>query len=818
MDMTKVQELVDNILTTVKDFTYTSAASDITPVTFTKLTGTQSLTVTQAGSHDFRNLVSATNITLGSTFKSTVTLVHFGALASVTKFTTGSTANAVTFSKATELHLTSLPRYTTSSSAVLTLEVDEGGVIDLTALDDVDASAEQADIFMKITGPASFTATKFEDGSLEFVDVKTVEVNGFNGTIVTGEGVESFTADSLVDAYTVGVDLETLNVTGKVDPDVATDQSGPAISSSSNNLESVTIAGNVESVSLTSAGNLESVTVSADVAGAIDISTNGDLTSITLTGSKATGVTVSGNNEMTSLTIDTTIQAGRGATAAATALLKKNGSIAVTNNTDLESLVITSSDLKTLTVTGNSSLETITGTKIAAVGVTAGASVSIFGNNFTATKSADSVNTATTLTATGEASDLGKFTTTSGLDSLATFLALVVADTKATASVYFDTVESYVGEDGVEDGTDATYSSTTTRDATTANAEQRILVLEADNSVAALGATAAKRAFYIDLSAIGTLAATIQFNDANSNALLSTAATAFAAVAAPSITLTDTPQSALAKLQAGASVARAANFDITYAAKRGGNNTGTVTFYELAFSATTTPATVYERYRLSTGAAKLAAVSSTAYGVGIDDLITFEVGGNSVTVSPGHSGTTTSVSDIAASIASMWTVKYGPTGTASGSAIVSVTASSGVLTVTGLSGDSASYDKEMKVSVAAGKTTATDAANLEWKIGSTVDPNDNNTVDTDVIVTFASTKLGTNLNTVAGLTSVANGTSTIIVELFSTAKTNTSIADGSGETVGYVAAQEGRADVVNAEGDTAGTAASNTRFTRVHWL
>ena len=817
MDMTKVQELVDNILTTVKDFTYTSAASDITPVTFTKLTGTQSLTVTQAGSYDFRNLVSATNITLGSTFKSTVTLVHFGALASVTKFTTGTTANAVTFSKATELHLTSLPRYTTSSSAVLTLEVDEGGVIDLTALDDVDASAEQADIFMKITGPASFTATKFEDGSLEFVDVKTVEVNGFNGTIVTGEGVESFTADSLVDTYSVGVDLETLNVTGKVDPDVATDQSGPAISSSSNNLESVTIAGNVESVSLTSAGNLESVTVSADVAGAIDISTNGDLTSITLTGSKATGVTVSGNNEMTSLTIDTTIQAGRGATAAATALLKKNGSIAVTSNTDLESLVITSSDLKTLTVTGNASLETITGTKIAAVGVTAGASVSIFGNNFTATKSADNVNTATTLTDTGEASDLGKFTTTSGLDSLATFLALVVKDTKATASVYFDTVESYVGEDGVEDGTDATYSSTTTRDATTANAEQRILVLEADNSVAALGATAAKRAFYIDLSAINS-AATIQFNDTNSNALLSTAATAFATVAAPSLGATDTPQSALAKLQAGASVARAANFDITYAAKRGGNNTGTVSLVRY-LAGTTTPTTVGERYRLSTDAVKLAAVSSTAYGVGIDDLITFAVGGNSVTVSPGYaSGAATTLVAIADKIAAMWTTKYGPTGTASGSAIVSVTATKGVLTVTGLSGDSASYDKEMKVSIAAGKTTATDAANLDWMIGSTVDPNDNNTVDTDVIVTFASTKLGTNLNTVAGLTSVANGTSTIIVELFSTAKTNTSIADGSGETVGYVAAQEARADVVNAEGDTAGTAASNTRFTRVHWL
>ena len=222
---------------------------------------------------------------------------------------------------------------------------------------------------------------------------------------------------------------------------------------------------------------------------------------------------------------------------------------------------------------------------------------------------------------------------------------------------------------------------------------------------------------------------------------------------------------------------------------------------------------------MATDATKLGVVSSTTYGVGLDDLITFSVGGNTVTVSPGYAGgTTTDASGIAASVAKAWTYKYGPTGKSSGSAIVTVTASGADLNVAGLSGDSASYDKEMKVSVTAGTTTATDAKNLEWTIGTTDDPNDNNTVDQDVILTFESATAGTNLNKVSGLVSATGGSSAVAVELFNTKKTNTTIAEGSGETVGYVAAQEARADVVNPESDTAGVTNTSASFSRVHWL
>ena len=101
MDIEKVQAVVDNILVTLNDFTYTSAASTIAEVTFQNLTGTSSLTVEQAGGYDFRNLQSATNIVLGDAYKSTIGVIHFGALASVTSFATEATANTISFSKAT---------------------------------------------------------------------------------------------------------------------------------------------------------------------------------------------------------------------------------------------------------------------------------------------------------------------------------------------------------------------------------------------------------------------------------------------------------------------------------------------------------------------------------------------------------------------------------------------------------------------------------------------------------------------------------------------------------------------------------------------
>ncbi|MAC92278.1 MAG: hypothetical protein CMC01_00985, partial [Flavobacteriaceae bacterium] len=110
MDIAKVQSVVDNILTTTGDYAYNVASTDIGKVTFNKLSGTQSLTVQQAGAYMFKGLVSAGNIILMDTYKTKVDTIHLGALTTVTSLSDG-VAGQLDFSSAEELHLTSLTYY-----------------------------------------------------------------------------------------------------------------------------------------------------------------------------------------------------------------------------------------------------------------------------------------------------------------------------------------------------------------------------------------------------------------------------------------------------------------------------------------------------------------------------------------------------------------------------------------------------------------------------------------------------------------------------------------------------------------------------------
>jgi len=226
MDAVKLQETIDNILTTVKDFSYVATTSSVPAMTFNNLTGTATLTLKQAGGYIAQGLVSAQNIYLYDDYKSKVDKIDFRALTSVQKFYTDTTANTIAFSKATELHLTELVRYPPLN---LTVEVDEGAAFP-NKLDDVDADGDQKDITLDITGPASLTFTNILDGSIKVKDVATVTVNGFKGHVEILEGVETYTSDK---AVTLDIDsaddLETLTVAGALDPDTATDKSGPAI-------------------------------------------------------------------------------------------------------------------------------------------------------------------------------------------------------------------------------------------------------------------------------------------------------------------------------------------------------------------------------------------------------------------------------------------------------------------------------------------------------------------------------------------------------------------------------------------------------------
>ena len=807
MDQTKAQSLVDNILTVVGDFTYESKSSDIAETTFNNLSGVQSLTLTQGGGFQAKTLKSAKNITLSDKFKSSVVLVDFRELDNLAGFVkTGSATHTLKFTKATEMHLTKLGRYATTSANVLTLEVDEAGVIDISALDDVDTDGKQEDIYLSITGPSSITIENFEDGALTFNSVKTVTVNNFNGKITTGAGVENFTAGKLVDAYTVGADIETLNVTGALDPDNTKDQSGPDISSTSDNLVSVPVAGNVEGVSLTGASSLETVVITADVAGNIVIGStaagNGDLTKITLTGSKAKGVYIEDNTDITELTIDTTIQAGRGADAAATAKLKLDGTIKVINNDDLTTLSIASDDIETLEISGNAELATISSFAATKIGATAKPSITIKGNAFVATKATDTVDT--TATVDGAATtDLGAFTTTSGLDLLKTWLGVVAADSDASASVWFDTVESYTNEAGTE-----------TTDLTSAadDAGAQILVLTPKViSTAGKSEILAKKAFILDQNATGNTS--IGFSIDGYSFFGSALTTANSPVVEKNDAIT------IAQLKSEVNIARAASKNVTLDVKLGGRSTGSISL--IAYPSSTRTTTTPSGQRYVDGPSIAGGASSSAYGLGVDDIFTLTIGGNVVSGSissisntvTAFAGTNTTVTEIAKALQALYESVYGPTGTKSASAVATVTHNAaGKLAITALQVDSGGYALNVDLSITAGTVTATDAGNIDWMIGDTKSETDDATKSNDLIVVLEA--VGT--EDLAGLVTLTNdATIASWVEITTAYRVNSSTWAGNGL---YAGADEARTDVRVAENAVAEIATAATTYNRLHWL
>ena len=788
MSQTKVQELVNNILTVTKDFTYTAAANTIAETTFNNLSGVQTLTLKQGGGYQAKTLASASKVVLNDTWKSTITMIDLRALASVNTLTTGSTDHTVSFNKATEIHLTALPRY----GAALTLEGKTGGVIDISALKDVDSAGKQSALSLTITGPASVSIANLDGkgGTITASKIGSLTVNDYDGKIVVGSDVISFSSNNVVDLTgSTFADTETVVMKGVVDPNHtgSTADQGPAISfTSATDMTDVTLSGTFAGVTLTNQAKLQSVTISADVVGAIDLSSNGDLTSVTLTGSKATGVTVSSNSDLENLTINTTM---RGAAATATTI---DGSVIVKSNAKLASLTVSSDKLRTVDIQDNDELDKINFTGVKATGSTAKASVKIYDNNLTASVAQDKENaTSCTSCADGEKNDLGAYTTTSGMETLKTYLTAVIADTGSTAKVHFDVIDSTTDKDGSEDLATQTYESNPTT--------TRVLELAAAvGGAAPKDATTAKRAFLIPTSG------TVQFHKGG-NLLFASGSDA---TTAASLTSNSNKDLLIASIKSAANLARFAAYDIILDAKRGGDSSQTVSLVQYA-SGGSTATILGQRYTTTT--ANAAAVSSTNYGVGIDDVFTLSVGTRSVSVSPGTGGATT-LSDIADDIVAAWAAKYGASGTASASANATVTNSSGILTVAMLADDSAGYGVDVNFSVTPGTVTATNAKNIDWVIGATRSESDDATVDANVIVTLKSNAAGTVLNSVSGVTTDSSGT---VTELTSTKTVNT-----VDTTAAYTEAQEARTDVVNAE-DGVGAVAPTTaaiNFTRVHWL
>ena len=432
MNQADVQTVVDEILTVTKDFTYTAAASTIAETTFNNLSGVQSLTLKQGGGYQAKTLASASNIVLNDAYKSTVTIVDFRALTSVTTIQDDNgTAGTVKFNKATEMHLTSLAYY---PGANLNLQVKKGGVIDITALDDLNAAGTQVGSTYALTldGPASAGNANIGDGTLTFTNVATVSVSGFIGNTVAGAGVENLTIDGAVDLDISGAsDLVSVNITGALDSDATlttADTAGPAITFASTDLTTATVAGVVASINATEQSNLETLTITADTkGGAVTIHDNDDLVTVTVTGAKLGNVAVEDNGDLETVTLDHTTTLGTS---------DKGATVSITGNTNMTSLNWSADDVDSLTVTGNTQLATINFEGLKDVGTATSATVNIQSNALVATTAKDAYDaTATT--------DTGAYTSVSGMATLKTYLTDAMASdiTSKNITVYFDTIE-----------------------------------------------------------------------------------------------------------------------------------------------------------------------------------------------------------------------------------------------------------------------------------------------------------------------------------------------------------------------------------------
>lgn len=791
MDSDKLQAVVNRINVVVGNFNYFARNSEIATISFDSLSGVSDLIVSAPHDLSFANLASAGNITLGTNYDNKVKGVDLGSLASVTSLNMGAAsfagttvsaattqANAINYRNSDLLNLGSLAYYNPSD---LTIVLDSGASLDISSLDDVDSTGDQNDLDLDITGADSVILPNYDDGDFSATDVGTVDLakwKGDSGTLslsqVTHVKLGAVETNVAIGSSTVvDNDLETLDVTSAKGTD-ATDKA-PTVTVYSTSLETAKVAGVTGNVSFINCPSLNTAEITANSVGTITLDGNANLINVTLSG-EAAGVVVNNNADIESLSIDTKTVVSDVEDA------KLDGVITVTNNASLASLIVKSDDIENLTITGNSDLTSVDLSALTKIGATGKPTVQIFNNDLTSTKFTDEED-GTTDVANGASGDLGKIATSSGLDTAKTYLGVVAADADATAQVYFDTVDVFTDEANVE-------TPNHNYVAGAASQLDQITVLNITPTTGAAGATKAKRSWIIPSNA-----ASLRVNSG------SPATDLFAAP----VSINSNGAVSLININGETNYASAAG--LTLSAQQGGNSTVDVT---LAWHNSGTASTVIgERHTTTTAAS--GASSATNHGFGADEVITFKVGANTVTTTVTGGVTSATLATAATAIETAYAAKYGPTGTASASAVASLTTAGGVITVNGLDPGSRGHGLAVSVSVAAGTTTATNGKALDWTIGTSLATTDNMTDSQNIILTLEAANAGVlaDTTTPTAITLGSGGTATLL--------TSTQLTVGTDPNAGtYAAQQESRADVTIAEDAVTGTGGSS--FSRVGWL
>ena len=841
---TDIQTFIDRIKTMNGQFTYSSGSATGYAATFNEMVAATDMDITMAGPISATKLASAGTVTITTSYSTKITSVDLGALTSVTSIDSGAdtleAANKLTVSSATNVDLGALTRY----GSALSITTKKGATLDIASLDDKTTAGLQSDITLTLNGPASVNLSLIADGIIDLTNVATATVSGFYGELDINSGVETLTTtDSVRIDLDGATDLVTATLDFKYDwdPSLTTAQAAVAddlsnigyledyasdTSIGGTDLKTLTISGELLDLYLDEA-NLETLTLTGVTMHGLTISGMDDLTTLSVaSGNKIGDITLENSDNLTVANFDhTTNLDGKvsGTTAGTSTSVETGVNFIVTDNLGLTKLHTTGDSVDTFTVTGNDALAELDMTGLDDFGTTAEPSFALYDNDLTATKGSDTWDgeTATSTTgADGGTADAGSFDDgTSGMDTMKAYFTALAAEADSDGYAGFDTVSTFDNTDASETAAVSTslnvLGPTSYTAGTTASNDSTVLEMieaAASNGVAEKTATKAKQAFQLDWLAAGTVQLTV-----NGVALFETDAQGVGGDGTALSIGTSNKDLQIQAIESAVNLSRATAAGVTLDAARGYGSTQTVSL-AIYLSGGSTATSLGQRYAEKVDAG--VAVSSTNYGMGTDDLITFTVGSNSVTFSLADgsiSETSTAIADIGDGIVTAWANKYGASGSASGSAIATIVDTAGSLAITMLQTDSGGYGVDVDMSVAAGTVTATNGKNLTWTIGSSQLESDDATTDSDIIVSIESTVAGVDENTISTVVTTGGAGSTVtwVAIAASTYTSNTDFVSN------YTNAQVNRTDVRTAEDSVdavASTAAAATKFNRVTWL
>ncbi|MDA8993366.1 hypothetical protein N9F74_02000 [Flavobacteriaceae bacterium] len=475
MDPAVLQEVCDRLMTITGNINIRAQTSSAPAVQFPNLTGVTNVVIAQAGSISFPALLSSSKIVLGDNYSSRVDgVIDFSALTRVNSISTATVnvgwalaseaLNTISFSKASNMNFAAVPYY---SPRTLIIVGDQNTDLNLASLENKDVNGNARDYTLNIDGAAELNVPGVLDGKITVTDVVNVILPEYVGEITVNSGVEILTMGKL---------SENLTATGNENDLITVD-----ITSASAGVE-INFTGATALTDAKIAGKLKTATFSG----------NADLTSLIISA------------ELINLTINNTALA-EASLDHTNGDLAKGGSLVVTNNEDLVTLAASKIDgLKTLTITNNDELESISFDSLAATPTDgSGVSVTIGG-------SAANANALNAFDILQENATDGTFNSgDSGLDSLKAFLTAAAAINASTLTVYFDSADTYTSAAGV----------TTNNLTIAANAGNLVVV----NKDASTGDSGAKRSWVITATGSGTYdltanGATITFNQEATNA------------------------------------------------------------------------------------------------------------------------------------------------------------------------------------------------------------------------------------------------------------------------------------------------------------